>query len=146
MRQRSTVVTSENKGPAFANARPTDTMLPDCKKLRRFMANTPSRSSILLTSLLTDNVHPTLAAYNVRASFCIQRASAPPIESESRNLAPLQSHSQALSLCQSDLLGSFWTSGVECFAQQRRRECSVMGGASRKCGKHRTFASLSLFY
>ena len=43
-------------------------------------------------------------------------ASAPPIESESQNLAPLQSQSQTLSLCQSDLLRSFWTSGVECFA------------------------------
>src|SRR5467141_1057699 len=105
MRQRSSVVTSENKRPAFANARLTDTMLPDCKKLRRFMANTSSRSRILLTSLLTDNVHPTLAVYNVRAGYWIQRASAPPIESESRNLAPLQSHSQTLSLCQSDPFG-----------------------------------------
>src|SRR5216684_6187505 len=92
-------------------------MLPDCKKLRRFMSNTSSRSRILLTSLLTDNVHPSLAVYNVRAGFWIRRASAPPIESESRNLAPLQSHSQTLSLCQSEPLGSFWTSGVECFAQ-----------------------------
>jgi len=33
--------------PAFANARLTDTMLPDCKKLRRFVANTSSRNRIL---------------------------------------------------------------------------------------------------
>src|SRR6266481_608962 len=95
MRQRSSVVTSENKRPAFANARLTDTRLPDCKKLRRFTADTSSRFS----SMLSDNVHLTLVVDNVRAGFWIQRASAPPIESENRNLAPLQSRSPALSLC-----------------------------------------------
>src|SRR2546426_4529568 len=65
------------------------------------MIRRPPRSTLFpyttLFRSLTDNVHPTLAVYNVRAGFWIQRASAPPIESESRNLAPLQSDSQTLS-------------------------------------------------
>jgi hypothetical protein len=39
-------------------------MLPDWRKSRRFIANTLS-TRIPLTSVLTDNLHPTLALYNV---------------------------------------------------------------------------------